>query len=158
MCSMFFAILLMSIVVGGDQAAPASLSETLRAHVKNERFGMVTAIRGLPLGVRDALQTLFGSGTLDIADTGAKFQAPGAIANPALPTRRLVAAGCSVNYCLVHYERGGTALTWHVALFYWTPAETRLEWGGTASSRLTTVEDVRKAVLAGAIKSPGKVW
>jgi len=45
-----------------------------------------------------------------------------------------------------------------VALFHWTPAATRFEWGGTAPNGLATIEDVRKAVLSGAIKSPNKLW
>ena len=109
---------LLSAVVSGSQSAPAALSEALRAHVKNERFDIVTSIRGLPLGVRSGLQTLFSSQepdiALDIADPGAKFQVADVIATPRLPVRRLVAAGCSTDHCLVHYERGAspTRGTW----------------------------------------------
>ena len=86
----------LSAVVIFSQAAPAvALPEALRAHVKDERFAIVTSIRGLPLGVRYELQTLFGSHALDIAEPGAKFQITSAAGNPALPIRRLVAAGCS---------------------------------------------------------------
>ena len=82
-----------------------ALSGALRAHVKDERFEMVTSIRGLPLGVRDGLQTLFGGQALDIAEPGAEFQVTDVIVNPKLPIRRLVAAGCSTDHCLVYYER-----------------------------------------------------
>ena len=149
---------LWSAAVAGSQAAPPALPGALRAHVKDEPFGIVTSIRGLPLGVRDELQTLFGSQSLDIAEPGAKFQATDAVVNPTLPIRRLVAAGCSIDHCLVYYERGGIAHTWHVALFHWTPAATRFEWGGTAPSGLATIDDVQNAVLSGAIKSPSKLW
>jgi hypothetical protein len=150
---------LWSASVAGSQAAPAAtLSGAARAHVKNERFDMVTSIRGLPLGVRDELQILFGSATLDIAEPGAAFQATDATGDSKLPSRRLVAAGCSTDHCLVYYERGGIARTWQVALFHWTPAATRLEWGGTAPGGLTTIDDVRNAVLSGAIKSPNQLW
>jgi hypothetical protein len=151
---------LWSAVVTGSQAAPTgALPEALRAHLKDERFQIVTSIRGLPLGVRDGLQTLFGSQELDIAEPGAEFQATDVIVNPKLPIRRLVAAGCSTDFhCLVYYERGGIAHTWQVALFQWTPAATRFEWGGTAPGGLATIDDVRKAVLSGAIRSPNKVW
>jgi hypothetical protein len=145
-------------VVAGSQASPTTaLSETLRAHVKDDRFQIVTSIRGLPLGVRDGLQKLFGSQTLDIAEPGAEFQITDAVGNE-LPIRRLVAAGCSIDHCLVYYERGGITHTWQVALFHWTPAATRFEWGGTAPGGLATIDDVRKAVLAGAIKGPNKLW
>src|SRR5688572_20958248 len=60
----FFARLLCAIgvslwsaVVAGSQAVPsAPLSGALRDHVKDERFQIVTSVRGLPLGVRDGLQ------------------------------------------------------------------------------------------------------
>jgi hypothetical protein len=150
---------LVSTVVTCSQAAPAAaLSEALRTHLKDERFQIVTAVRGLPLGVRHELQTLFGSGALDIAEPGAKFQVSGVVGNPALPTRRLVAAGCSYDHCLVYYERGGGARTWRAALFHWTPDATRFEGGGAAPGGLSTVEAVRNAVLSGAIKGPNNLW
>ena len=145
-------------VAAGSQAPNAgALSGALRAHVQGERFQVVTSIRGLPLGVRDGLQTLFGSGALDIAEPGAEFQVTDVVVNPKLPIRRLVAAGCSRDHhCLVYYERGGTKHTWHVALFHWTPAATRFEGGGAAPGGLATVDDVRSAILAGWIKP--KFW
>jgi hypothetical protein len=135
---------------------PVTLPAPLRAHVKNETFQMVTSIRGLPLGVRDSLQTLFGS--LDIAAPGAAFNGTGAAGGSHLPTRRLVTAGCSIDHCLVYYERGGTAHTWHAALFHWTPEATRVECGGIAPRGLASVDDVLKAILSGAIKRPANGW
>jgi hypothetical protein len=119
---------------------------------------MVTSVRGLPLGVREALQTLFGSQSLDIAEPAADFQATDVIVDPKLPTRRLVAAACSVDHCLVYYERGGIAHSWRVVLFHWVPEATRFEWGGTAPGGLATIDDVRQAVLSGAIESPATSW
>ena len=135
------------------------MPDALRTHLKDEQFGIVTSLRGLPLGVREALQTLFGSSHLDIADPGADFQATDQVLTPNLPRRRLVAAGCSDDqHCIVYYERGGSAHSWHVALFHWQPVSTRFEWGGLAPRDLKTVEEVRKAMLSGAIKGPSKDW
>ena len=144
--------------VAASQAPAGALPEALRAHIKNERLDTVTSIRGLPLGVRNALQTLFDTETLDIAEPGAEFQSFPVPGQPRLPMRRLIAAGCSIDHCLVYYERGGSVPTWLVALFHWTPAATRFEWGGAAPRGLKTIEDVRKAALSGAIKGPNKVW
>jgi hypothetical protein len=145
---------LLSVVVAGSQvAAPGALSSEVRAHVRDGRFGIVTSIRGLPLGVRDALQTLFGSPTLDIAEPGEPFQRTGVTVDPTLPIRRLVAAGCTIELCLVYYERGGSVHSWHVALFHWTPAATRFVWGGAAPGGQDTIDDVRNAILSGAITS-----
>jgi hypothetical protein len=147
------------VAAGSQTSDGGALSEALRAHVQDERFGIVTSIRGLPLGVRDGLQTLFGSQALDIAEPGAEFQVTDVVVNPKLPIRRLVAAGCSTDHhCLVYYERGGRNHTWHVALFHWTPTATRFEWGGTAPGSLATIDDVRNAILSGGIKGQAKFW
>jgi hypothetical protein len=152
-------VILWSVVVAGSQAtAPRTLSSELRTLVQNGRFSIVTSIRGLPLGVRDALQTLWGSGTLDIAEPGGEFQRTDVVVNSILPRRRLVAAGCTPNDCLVYYERGGLTHTWHVALFHWTPEATRFEWGGIAPGGLMSIDDVRKAIVAGAINEQAKSW
>ena len=151
-------VLWSAAAIANQATSTPALSDALRAHVKDDRFQIVTSVRGLPLGVRDGLQTLFGSQSLDIAEPDADFQVTDVAGARALPIRRLVAAGCSVDHCLVYYERGGIAHTWQVALFHWTPAATRFEWGGVAPSGLMTIDDVRKAVLSGAIKSSNKDW
>jgi hypothetical protein len=153
------ALSLWLIATGGSQAPNAALPAALRTRVQDDRFDVVASIRGLPLGVRDALQVLFGSQTLDIAEPHGDFQASGMIVDAMVPTRRLAAAGCSTNhYCLVYYQRRGNDPTWHVALFHWTPAATRFEWGGVAPPNLATLADVRKVILSGGIKAPMMVW
>ena len=157
-CGIGVLSLVCVVAAVNQKQSAAALPETLRAHLKNERLDVVTSIRGLPLGVREELQTLFGSPTLDIAEPGAEFQRTGAVRNPNLPARRLIAAGCSTDHCLIHYERGGTAHTWHVALFRWTPKATRFEWGGIAPNAVANIDDVRSMVLSGRIKGASRVW
>src|SRR5688500_876445 len=146
------------VVAGTEGVPPAALSAELRAHLHNEELSIVTSIRGLPLGVRDGLQKLFGSQSLDIAEPRAEFQVNNKVGSSNPSTRRLVAAGCSYDHCLVYYERGGTNHTWHVALFHWTPAATRFEWGGIARGGLSTIQDVRKTMLSGVIKGHAGIW
>ena len=145
-------------MAASQAAAPVVMPGALQAHVKDERFEIVTSIRGLPLGVRDGLQTLFGSQTLDIAEPGAAFQVTDVVGARKLPIRRLITAGCSTDHCLVYYERGGIAHTWQVALFHWTPSATRFEEGGIAPPGLASIDQVRNAILSGAIRGPTKVW
>ena len=150
---------LWSAVAAGGQATPSgALSAALRTRVQDGPFGIITSIRGLPLGVRERLQTMFG-GTLDIAEPRAEFQATDVVTKPGLPRRRMIAAACSNDfYCLLYYERGGIAHTWHVVLFHWSPDETRFEWGGAAPGGLTTLDEVRKAILSGAVKAQAGSW
>jgi hypothetical protein len=141
--------------VSGQDLASGKLSPAVRDHLKSERFAIVTSVRGLPLGVREGLQQLFKSVSLDIADPGAEFQG----ASTSQPTRRLVAAGCSADHhCLVYYERRRPASSWHVVLFHWSPETTRFEWGGIAPAGLATIDDVHSAVLAGKIKPASGRW
>ena len=143
------------VTVNVQPPAANPLPGPLRFHMNDDRFEVVTSVRGLPLGVREELQTLFRSATLDLADPGAPFRANGASAQTNLPTRRLVTAACSIDHCLVYYERGGTPHTWHLALFHWTPAATRFEWGGTAPAGLRTHADLLKASVSGSIGAAG---
>ena len=153
---------LLSAVAACSQAAPVELSSAAREHMKTDRFDAVTSIRGLPLGVRSGLQTLFASQEFDvqrdIAEPGARFQGTGAAGDSMLPLRRLIAAECSIDHCLVLYERAGTVLTSHVALFHWTPEATQFESGGLAPKPLATIEDARKALLTGSLQSSPKFW
>jgi hypothetical protein len=66
----------------------------------------------------------------------------------------VVAAGCTIEYCLVYYERGGRRS--HVAR-----GAVSLDAGGDSirvgrygARRLATIDDVRNAILSGAIKGP----
>ena len=155
--AVFGACLWLAVCAVGQTVSSGPLSGPLRTRLRDDRFGLVTSIRGLPLGVRDALETLFGTGSLDLAEPGARFQENERSVS-SLPTRRLVAAGCSYEHCLVYYERGGVKRTWHVALFHWSPDATKFEWGGTAPGGLMTIDDVRKAILSGAVKGSAGPW
>jgi hypothetical protein len=148
-----------AVVIAWSQSAGAgALPAPLKTHLQGEQFAIVTSIRGLPLGVRQDLEKMFG-GTLDIAEPGGEFEKTGTSATPQFPTRRMAAAGCARdNHCLMYYERGGSTPTWHVMLFQWTTDATRFEWGGTAPGGLGTIEEVRKAILSGAIKSQAGPW
>jgi hypothetical protein len=147
------------VLAAGQAPTAGPLSAAQRTHLQAEQFDVVTSVRGLPLGVSDLMQKMFGTVSLEIAEPGAPYQATDVIVTPRLPFRRLVSAGCSRDFhCLVYYERGGIAHTQHVMLFRWTPDESRLEWGGTAPGGLRTVDDVRKAIVSGAVKAQSGSW
>ena len=147
--------LLILLAAGAQAPASNALPQQLRAHLQDDRFDVVTSVRGLPIGVRDGLQALFKSSFLDIAEPGAEYRATNVIVDRSLPTRRLVMAACSIDHCLAYYERGGIAIGRYVAVFHWTTAATRFEWGGIAPGGLRTIDELRKAALSGAIKASG---
>jgi hypothetical protein len=141
-----------------QEQVSSTVAAPLRAHVRDERFQVVTSVRGLPLGVREELQRMFGSSAMAMAEPGAPFQATDVITDPTLPARRMNLAGCSQDHCLVYYERGGIAHAWYAVLFRWTPDRTRVDAGGTAPAGLRTVDELRNTVLSGGLKGPGRYW
>lgn len=152
------AVVLAASAVVAQVTVPALLTPAVQTHVRSERFQIVTSVRGLPLGVREELQALFGGMTLELAEPGAKFQATDDISDPTLPIRRLGVAGCSQDHCLVYYERGGYARTWQALLFRWRPTGTDIVAGGKAPGGLRSVDDLRTAFLTGRVTGPSKSW
>jgi hypothetical protein len=136
----------------GQSADPSTAApEALRAHLRNERFSPLTTVAALPAGVRAGLNSLFGGRSLEMADPGAPFQATDVMITPRLPPRRLTAAGCSADHCLVYYERGGFAHVHYAVLFKVSTDGTRFEFGGPAAGGLADLEAVKNAIVAGAV-------
>jgi hypothetical protein len=134
------------------------ISDALRAHLRDERFTPLASVAALPANVREALNDLFGGKTLEMADPGQRFQATDVMVTPRLPARRLVAAGCSADHCLVYYERGGFAHVHQIVLFSTTEASARLVHGGVAAGGLTDLEQIRDALVSGKVMSGSKYW
>ena len=112
----------------------------------------------LPASVRTALQTLYGGPPLSLAEPDAPFAATDVITDQQLPGRRLIAAGCSADHCLLHYERGGIAHVYYVVLFALSGAESHLDDGGLVSGRLPDIGAVKSELLAGHIKPGARDW
>jgi hypothetical protein len=140
------------------RASDAGATAALREHVRGEQFAPVATVADLPAGVRQALADLFGDASLELADPGQRFQATDVMTTPRLPARRLVAAGCSPDHCLVYYERGGFARVHQVALFSRTGTSARFVDGGVAAGGLTDLEQVREALVSGAVTGGSKYW
>jgi len=137
--------------LGQSPGPPTAAPDALRAHLRSERFSALTTVAELPAGLRDELNNLFGGKSLELADPGMPFQATDLVRTPRLPWRRMVAAGCSADHCLVYYERGGYAHVYYAALFKVSTAGTRFEFGGPAAGGLPDVEAAKGAILAGKV-------
>jgi hypothetical protein len=153
-----FALLGAWVAYSQPKAGEASWTPALRDHVRTERFVPVRTVATLPPNVRDSLNDLFGSKTLEMADPGQPFQATDVMVTPRLPARRLVAAGCSADHCLVYYERGGFAHVHQIVLFSTTVATAHLVHGGVAAGGLTDLEQIRDALVSGKVMSGSKYW
>ena len=145
---------------GGQPATPSAtvIADALRTHLRGERFSPLTTVAALPAGLRQALSELFNAPTLDMADPGAPFQATDVMVTPRLPARRLIAAGCSADHCLVYYERGGFAHVHQIVLFGKTDTAFRFVEGGVAPGALSDLEQVKDALMSGKIVGGSKYW
>jgi hypothetical protein len=153
-------IALASADVRGQVDPSAQIPESLRAHLRTERFTPITTDAALPAGVRKALQDLFGEATLEMAEPGARFQQTDLVQTPRLPWRRLVAAGCAEDHCLVSYEKGGYVRVFYALVFRMGKDGAALEFGGTAPGGLTDLEAVKAAVTSGKVvgQTKTKYW
>jgi len=129
----------------------AAVPDALRTHLRSERFAPLTTVAALPASLRDELNNLFGGKTLEMADPGAPFQATDVMVTPRLPSRRLTAAGCSPDHCLVYYERGGFAHVHYAVLFKVSTDGTRFAFGGPAAGGLAGLEGVKNAIVEGKV-------
>jgi hypothetical protein len=133
-----------------DRPPAGAVPSALRDHVKGETFAPVTTVAALPASVKEGLAQLFGE-TLKMAEPGAPFQATDVIGPDRLPFRRLVAAGCAADHCLVHYEKGGFAHVHYVVVLRTSVAGASFEWGGLTGGGLANVDAVKDAVVSGKV-------
>jgi len=107
-----------------------------------------------------AVWTAFGNATADHASTmanpGEKWQATDYILEGNLPWRRLIFAGTSERYVLLHYERGGIAISFHLVLFQIDGDEARKVWSGGGLPSLQSLADVPAAIQSPAIQDDPK--
>ena len=172
MAARFATIVLTGLGLGlwgacaGSSASKAQpggpLPAALREHLRSEQFAPVTTVAALPASVKEGLAQLFGE-TLKMAEPGAPFQATDVLGPDRLPFRRLIAAGCSADHCLVHYEKGGIAHLYYVTLFRNAgddPKRAKFEWGGSSGGGLTDVAAVKDALVTGkvAAQPSPKFW
>ncbi|HEY5990947.1 MAG TPA: hypothetical protein VIU10_00060 [Candidatus Udaeobacter sp.] len=86
-------------------------SEDRKVLLDVSRFHEIHSTSDLP---SEVLALCDGGGDGKLAEPGQKWNATDAIIDPTLPGRRLIWAAVGGEYCVVHYERGGIAHTFHI--------------------------------------------
>ena len=137
---------------------PHGVPEQLRAHIGAETFTPLAGVGALPDPVKAALAQLFGTKSLDLAEPGAPFQATDMVVDPRLPWRRLIAAGCAADHCLVHYERGGFVHVYQVVVLSRQGDGVRFVWGGAVGGPIPNVHGVKDALATGKVLGQTKYW
>jgi len=113
-------------------------------------FTEVNELKLLPKPVLDEFQG-------GLVDPKEDFQVTDVAVGKLLPSRRLIVAGISEKYCLVHYERGGIAHTWLVALFVLSKDKAKLAWVSMIpSGRKLSFHELKVEVESGNLRNqPG---
>ena len=140
------------------QAVPSTLPASARAHLKSETLAPIAHVGDLPPAVQKALTAFFGSERLDMAEPGADFQSTDVIMTPNLPVRRLIAAGCARDLCLVHYERGGVAHSYQVVLLSLSKEKAQPQWGGLTSGPVPSLAELKSLVVEGRVRGRVPNW
>jgi hypothetical protein len=153
-----FAAMSLSAVSGPQGGDAINIPAALRNHLRTEAFTPIAIVHALPEAVRGALQGLFKETKLELADPGTPFQATDVVIGKPLPWRRMIAAGCSADHCVVYYERGGIAHVFNIVVFKMDGAAARFEFGGLASGGLAGLEAVKGALANGSVIGQTQYW
>lgn len=112
-------------------------------------FLIIKDVNNLPPPVLWAFTEQHGSRVV-MANPGKKFRATDVVVDPTLPYRRLIFAGVSGDRCFVHYEQGGLAHSYLVALFQVTSKDNMKPiWRGYCWEPATSFEELRSWLLDG---------
>jgi hypothetical protein len=95
-----------------------NMSSIERQEFLNADYTIEQKVADLPTGMRQ-LYTVKRGSRIASADPGEKFEATDVIADPDLPSRRLIFAGVAQDRAFIHYEQGGTAHFMRSNFFAW---------------------------------------
>jgi hypothetical protein len=147
-----------STVMAQSPESPVVLSATQQQFLRDVVLTPVLRVGDLASPVKEALRALFKERAFAMAEPDAEFQVTDVVMKQGLPFRRLIIAACSADRCLVHYERGGIAHVYNVALFALTSGAATFEWGGLIRGRVSDLSALREQVLNGAVDTRVFFW
>jgi hypothetical protein len=119
-----------------------------------ERYEYVTKVGELPEDIRKGLARQLEQRELQMADAGMSFSSGDAVIDPTLPSRRLILAAVGAKYVVVHFERGGVALTRWVVVFERTTAGLNTLWHGVIDETYREPKELEAAIRTGTLWKP----
>jgi hypothetical protein len=141
-------IALVSVAAGATSPPPLQLpAKELGA----ERYAYVTKIGQLPEDIRKGLARQLEQRELQMADAGMPFSSGDAVIDPNLPTHRLIVAAVGAKYVVVHFERGGVALTRWIVVFERTTAGLNALWHGVINEVYREPKELEAAIRTGTL-------
>jgi hypothetical protein len=122
-------------------------SQLAVAHFLEGNYTSITSVEALPALVAKAF-TEKTSSRLLLANPGERFEVTDVISDPSVPRMRLLFAGIRNDQVFVHYEQGGRAHFFIVALFRLASAnEMEPFWQGFCVSPAHNITELRSKIM-----------
>jgi len=122
-----------------------------------EHYRYVTKVGELPEDIRLDIASQLEQRQLQMADAGAPFNSSDAVVDAALPAHRLIVAALGQTYSVVHFERGGVALTRWVVIFERGSVGLNTLWHGVITQTYKEPHELETAIRTGALwKAPSR--
>jgi hypothetical protein len=138
---LIFVIFLMAMIFGRAAFAKVTkLDSKQRRIIQTSTFRHIHSLKKLPPGV----VALCADNNGKLADPDQKWQETDVIYDKNLPRNRLIWAGTSKDYYVLHYEKGGFAPSLHVVLIK-ADKVPRILWHGTGF-KLRDFNEFKKAL------------
>jgi len=129
-------LLLSLFVLVASAAEPPRFDDKIRAELRDTaKFHALTKASDLP----EAVRKVCGPGTGAMADPGGKWEPTDDIADPTLPAKRLIWAATDGRLYVVHYETGGYAHLFHVAIIRTEAPQTAWIWQSVQPKGMPTL-------------------
>jgi hypothetical protein len=143
-------MILFTILLGGalglELPVVTNLPNGVRASLKDaKRFQIRVNVSSIPSAVRSSFAKARGEEPFVMAEPEATWQASD-IRKPHLPRRRLGKVALSESFCILFYELGGRARSYHVAVFRLAPNGTTLAWRAVLDEAITDPSALLKAI------------
>jgi mono/diheme cytochrome c family protein len=141
-----------------DSPVIHKLSADEKAHVLDGDFSIEKKVDRLPDSLKSAFAHLAKEADFKMANPGEKFQETD-VTGPGLLSRRLIFAGISKDRYFIHYEKGGWAHSFRIAVFdVSSEGKVSFVWGGSGFSAANDLAQLRTMISGGKFADGGDYW
>lgn len=137
---------------GSGRAVAMTPPDDVRVSLMDARaFHIRAAVSAIPSAVRASFTKARGDEPFAMAEPSAEWQATDVIRKPGLPRRRLRKVALSESFCILFYELGGRAHSYHVAVFRLSPDGATMAWRAVLGQAVIDPAALLKAIDDGKV-------